>query len=40
VTLIVNELFGGEPLNHAGVTWREYSRGEFSAARFVRSFLR
>ena len=40
VTLIVNELFGGEPLNQDGVTWRAYSRGEFSAARFVRSFLR
>jgi glyoxylase-like metal-dependent hydrolase (beta-lactamase superfamily II) len=37
---IVLELFGAEPLSPTGVTWREYSGGEFSAARFVRSFLR
>jgi hypothetical protein len=40
VAEIVARLFGGEPRSPAGVTWRQYSRGEFSAARWVRSFLK
>ena len=41
VPAIVDELFGGEPvMPGAGLTWREATGGEFSSARWVRSFLR
>lgn len=41
VAAIVREVFGGEPeMPGTGVTWRTASGGEFSAARWVRAFLR
>ncbi|HYM67757.1 MAG TPA: MBL fold metallo-hydrolase [Patescibacteria group bacterium] len=41
IDAIVRELFGGEPSPPgANSTWRELSGGEFSARRWVRSFLR
>lgn len=40
VAVIVRELFGGEPeMPGTGLTWRQASGGEFSAARWVRAFL-
>ena len=40
VAAIVREVFGGEePAPSGGGTWRDYSGGEFSTARWVRSFL-
>lgn len=40
VGAIVAELFGGEePRPGGGGTWRDYSGGEFSTARWVRAFL-
>jgi glyoxylase-like metal-dependent hydrolase (beta-lactamase superfamily II) len=40
VDAIVRELFGGEPLmSGRQVTWRQATRGEFSARRWVSSFL-
>ena len=41
ITAIVRELFGGEPVvAPGGLTWKQMSHGEFSAANWVRSFLR
>lgn len=39
VSAMVRELFGGEPEARPGLTWRSFSGGEFSAARWVRAFL-
>lgn len=40
VEAIVRELFGGEPTPPgAGMTWQEFSGGEFSSRRWVKAFL-
>lgn len=40
IAQIVREALGGEPLvSGQNVTWRQWTRGRFSAARWVRAFL-